>query len=110
MSQPYLWGQTHCPGARVKIYIDPELKDAWAETDWKHGVCSIYLHPTVLKTEKRLHEVLVHEFVHAVEYLNDAEYMKVDVVENCTALAQTMEKQLAPLLWNLQKKKGRRRP
>jgi hypothetical protein len=103
MSDVKLWGQTHCPGARIKLYIDPKLKDCWAETDWKHGVCSIYLHPSVLKSKQRTHAVLVHEFTHVVEYLNDPEYLSVKVVDNCTALAQTMEHQLAPLLFNLKR-------
>ncbi len=45
--------------------------------------------------------VLLHELTHVVEYLNDPKYMSVETVDDCTALAQTMEKQLAPFIWNL---------
>lgn len=105
-----LWGETRCPGARVKIYVNSDLKKeqgAVGMTHWQHGVCSISLHPSVFKSKRRLHEVLVHEFTHVVEYLNDASYFSVVTEDDCTDLAKTLEKQLAPLLFNLKKKKGR---
>jgi hypothetical protein len=104
----YLWGQTHCPGARIKIFADPALtKGTAATTDWQQGVCSISLTPSLLtKSRKgRLDEVLFHEFVHVVEYLNDPTYLDptYDPKDQCTHLAQTLEAQLWPLLKNLKR-------
>lgn len=106
-----LWGTTHCPGARVRIYECPDIDDeqprrnagawTWALTQWKHGVCGIYLGPKLLAQPQCIGQVLLHEFVHVVEYLNDPHYLSATPVDDCTRLAQTMEKQLYPLMANL---------
>jgi hypothetical protein len=96
-----VWGRTRCPGGVVTIYVDDDLPDdRWAETDWHVGKCEINFHPRAVK-HKKLGQWLLHELVHVVEYLNDPDYMSVEVADDCTPLAKTLERQLWPLLTNL---------
>lgn len=88
---------------KVPIYAVPRKEiDATGCTNWQHGRLSIWLDLKLLKDPKRLRRTLLHEFVHCVEYLNDPGYLSAEVVDNCTALAQTMETGLGQLQDNLQ--------
>lgn len=60
-----LWGITSTSVDVVKIYIDPDLVNDAAETNWDEGYIS--LHPDVMLDPLCLDETLMHEFVHVLE-------------------------------------------
>ena len=86
----------------VPIYAVPR-KDIECDglTDWHHGKMEINIALELLDKPQRLRAVMLHEMVHVIEYLNDPEYMSVAVENQCTQLAQTMEKGMAQLQDNL---------
>lgn len=104
-----LWGTTRYRKHKVLIYLHSD--EEWendGETDLRHGVVHMVLRSGVISVPKELRRLLVHEFTHVVEYLNDPKYLSPELdAEDCTTLAQTMEAGLTDLLTNL--KVGKRK-
>ena len=96
-----------CGALPVKIYKngDPAMtKDYDGNTQWRRGVMEVDLADRLFdeKNKARLTRVLLHEFVHVVEYSNSHEYLSPQTTtENCTELAQAMEDGLGDLYDNL---------
>lgn len=100
-------GETKCGALKVRIFKngDPRMtRDFDGNTQWKRGVMEIDLSAELFKPgrESRLARVLLHEFVHVVEYSNSHEFLSPQTTtENCTELAQAMEDGLGDLYDNL---------
>lgn len=88
----------------IPIYVahNPEREDEWeweAFYDWHHGQGTVVIWSGL--KPKRLGEILTHEFTHVIESLNHHTYLDREPYENCTLLAQTMEKGMTELWRNL---------
>lgn len=70
-------------------------------THWQHGRMEIAIASEILKDERKLNRLLMHEFTHVIEYLNDSAYLSSEVSEDCTALARTIEYGMSQLWENL---------
>lgn len=87
---------------KIPIYAVPRREiEATGCTHWRHGKCDIALAADILNKPDRVRSVLLHEFIHVVEYLNDPAYLSPVTIDECTLLAQTMEVGLGQLLNNL---------
>jgi hypothetical protein len=102
-----LWAVTRYLHVTVPIYKATRVpgtprRDWHAFTHWRHGRMTIVIDAAVFDRPKRLDSILLHEYVHVVEYLNDPAYMSpADDGDDCTLLAQTMEVGLSSLVRNL---------
>lgn len=102
-----LVGETKCGGVKVRIYKngDPLMtRDYDGNTQWYRGAMEVDLSARLFEKgqEKRFARVLLHEFVHVVEYANSHEFLSPQTTaENCTELAQAMEEGLGDLYDNL---------
>ena len=97
---------TRCGGVKVYIYRNDDPKETRGvdgTTHWKRGRMEIELAPRLFEKGKaeRLAKVLLHEFVHVVEYVNDPAYLSPTPVDDCTELAQAMEDGLGDLYKHL---------
>ncbi len=103
MSPLILWGSTRCGDVKLQIFVnhDPDFNDCDGCTDMYRGNTTLHLHPRVLRNQKHLRRILIHEFTHIIEYLNDPEYLDPTRVNECSALAQTMEVGMTDLITNL---------
>lgn len=105
MADLTLWGRTRYNGITCEIWLDHTMKrNEGGATEFSHGRPTIYIRDGL--TPKRIFQILIHEFVHVVEYMNDPDDFSTKVVEECTALAQTMEVGIGSLIWNLKVEKG----
>src|SRR6185503_3600414 len=68
---------------------------------WFRGKMTICFHPRVTRNLRRLQEVFWHEATHAVEYLNDPEFLTATHLNGCSMLAQAMEEAISQLQRNL---------
>lgn len=68
---------------------------------WARGKMYVFLAPRVVKSKDRFEQVLVHELTHAVEYLNDPDFLDPRLVEGCSLLAQAMEEAWPELRKNM---------
>ncbi len=86
----------------VPIYHAPR-KDLGSEgyTHWRHGRMEVAVASEILKDERKLNRLLMHEFTHVIEYLNDVAYLSAEVSEECTELARTIEEGMSQLWENL---------
>lgn len=105
-----LLATTRLRNKRIRVYVDSALRRAWAYSCPQ----TVYVSPALLKKSLAFQaEVLLHEFVHVVEYCSsDAELSPANVAVSgnadhyCTRLAQTMQKRLTPLLLGLEFRQG----
>lgn len=106
MADRTLLATTRCGGVKVYIYSVSdrvEMKGIDGCTHWKRGRMEVYLAPRLLLKgkEDRLAKVILHEFVHVIEYVNDPAYLSSATVDDCTELAQAMEEGLGDLYKHL---------
>lgn len=91
---------------RVEVYknADKEMTQHFdGNTMWRRGVMQVDISARLFEkgNQKRLASVLLHEFVHVVEYCNSHEFLSpVTNEQNCTELAQAMEDGLGDLFSN----------
>lgn len=99
-----LWGQLI-----VIVQTEhPEMENYDGLCIWFRGHMSICLARRVVTRPKRFKEVLWHELTHAIEYLNDPEFLSPVVFDGCSMLAQAMEYALPALRQNLKLRRGLR--
>lgn len=97
---------TRCGRVRVEVYknADKEMTQHFdGNTMWRRGVMQVDISARLFEkgNQKRLASVLLHEFVHVVEYCNSHEFLSPATNEhNCTELAQAMEEGLGDLFGN----------
>ena len=97
-----LWATTKYGPIKIKIFTCPRKEiQADAITHWQHGVMTIFIAESVMTRPILLDKVLIHEFMHVIEYMNDPGYLDPTIVDCCTALAQTVEVGMHQLLRNL---------
>lgn len=103
MNEQYTpWGSTKYGPIKIPIFSAPRKEiECDAYTSWHHGIAYICVADEVVANPKRLDATLTHEFVHVVEYMNDAGWLSPTKEDSCTLLAQTMEVGLTQLLRNL---------
>lgn len=97
-------GSTKYNQITIPIYAahNLEREDEWewyAFFDWHHGQGTLVVWSGV--DSKKLRSLLMHEFTHIVEALNETTYLSTAPTEDCTMLAQTMEKGMTELWKNL---------
>lgn len=101
MSKLTLWATTRAGRHKIKIYIDPELTGYWGECVQEGAKTPfISLAEATLKDPARLDQILVHEFVHALEYLYARELAKADP-KDCTRYAMVLGRFLPEMLTRL---------
>ena len=104
-----LWATTRYHGNKINIYKLPrrDLDGAIGITSWFRGKCEIQLCQDLWKKgQGAVHKVLLHEFVHVLEYMNDPCAFSTEVVNDCTMLAQTMDDGIPELFNNLKRCKA----
>lgn len=97
-----LWGYTRYGAHEIKIYINPRMRQVDGETfRRKNGMVQIELNAELLHTPSLLDETILHELIHAIEYLTGAESFAQTEVDSCSAMVQTISKGLAQMLREL---------
>lgn len=95
-----LWATTRYHGHLIPIYRwkRADLDGASGATNWFHGKCEIALCEDLWKKgDSEVKRILLHEFVHVIEYMNDPGYLSPEEFDSCTMLAQQMEDGLTQL-------------
>ncbi len=108
-----LWGRTMCANVPVTIYLSATLRaehDCDGETVWQNGTMEVEIAQAASKMPKRFGQLLIHELTHVVEYANDPRFLDPTCVDDCTALAQTMEVCLGGMLLNMRLAPGAKWP
>lgn len=105
-----LWATTKVGTRIIKIYKNPQIESALASTEiWYHQVgkkrkrigCPwIDIHPNVFIKPSLLDEILVHEFVHVLEYCFEKR-LALPNPEDCTQYAMVIGKWLPLMLKEL---------
>lgn len=97
-----LWGHT----IEILKTEHKNLKEFDGLCIWYRGKMTVCLAPRVFRTKKRFAEILSHELTHAVEYLNDPEFLSPVMSDGCSQLAQAMETAWPEMLRTLKLPRG----
>lgn len=92
-----LVGTTRCGAVPVRIYKNADkrlCRDFDGNTMWRRGVMHVDISACLFdgKHGQRLAAVLLHEFMHVIEYCNSHEFLSPATnADNCTEMAQAIE-------------------